>query len=112
MVAAPLSTVDVKVDLPSSTAQASPRPDKHLFLSVKADLSLLLGETQIDRQSLAPALDEASQHDTERRVFLRADQTVAYGDLMDVMNALRRAGYLKVGLVAQEMAPAPTGPTP
>ena len=99
MVAAPLATVDVVVDLPASTARPQPRPDKPMFLTLKADLSLALGETPVAREQLADVLDRESGGDHEQRVFLRADKTVAYGDLMDVMNALRGAGYLKLALV-------------
>src|SRR3978361_217228 len=60
MVAAPLATVDVKVDLPPSNAVALPRPDKPVFLTLRADLSLLVGETQVDRDQLKAALDAAS----------------------------------------------------
>ena len=54
MVAAPLSTVDVNVDLPASTAQPAPRPDKPLFLTLKTDLSLVLGEAPVKREVSAP----------------------------------------------------------
>jgi biopolymer transport protein ExbD len=99
MVAAPLATVDVPVDLPVSTAQRQPKPDKPLYLTVKADLGLTLGETDVAREALGPALDAATGADKDKRVFLRAAKTVDYGALMDVMNALRAAGYLKVALV-------------
>ena len=107
MVAAPLATVDVPVDLPSSTATPQPRPDKPLFLTVKADLSLALGDAPVAREALGGALDAASGTNREQRVFLRADRSVDYGALMDVMNALRKAGYLKVALVGLETAAAP-----
>ena len=106
MVAAPLATVDVAVDLPTSTAQPQPRPDKPLFLSVKSDLTLDLGEQPVPRENLAAALDGATGSDHDQRIFLRADKAVSYGDLMDVMNALRNAGYLKVALVGLDGAPA------
>ena len=106
MVAAPLATVDVPVDLPSSTARQQPRPDKPIFLTVKADLTLSLGNHPVPRDSLAAELDRASGNDKEQRVFLRADRTVHYGDLMEAMNALRGAGYLKIALVGIEAAPA------
>jgi TonB system transport protein ExbD (group 1) len=109
MVAAPLATVDVAVDLPTSTAQPQPRPDKPVFLSVKADLSLDLGETPVPRDALTSALDRTTNGDHEQRIFLRADKAVSYGDLMEVMNALRNAGYLKVALVGLEGAPAANG---
>jgi biopolymer transport protein ExbD len=99
MVAAPLATVDVSVDLPASTAQEQPRPDKPIFLTVKPDLSLTLGDDVVARGNLAAALDAATQANHDQRIFLRADKTVSYGDVMGVMNLLRDTGYLKVALV-------------
>ena len=105
MVAAPLSTVDVAVDLPASTAAPQPRPDKPLFLSVQKDLQLSLGDDAVPREELAAALDKATKGDKLARIFLRADQSVEYGALMEVMNLLRAAGYLKVALVGLESMP-------
>jgi len=102
MIAAPLATVDISVDLPASTAQQQSRPDRPLFLTLKSDLSLAVGDSPVARASLAPALDEASGGDKSQRVFLRADKAVSYGDLTQVMNLLRAAGYLKMALVALE----------
>ena len=102
MVAAPLSTVDVPVDLPASTAKPQPRPDKPVLLSVGADLSLALGDTPVTREALAGALDAMTRNDRDSRIFLRADRSVDYGELMEVMNRLRAAGYLKVALVGLE----------
>jgi biopolymer transport protein ExbD len=107
MVAAPLATVDIAVNLPASTAQPQPRPDKPLFLTVKPDLSLALGDESIARAALAGRLDQASNNTRDTPVFLRADKTVSYGDVMEVMNLLRAAGYLKVALVALDKAPTP-----
>ena len=101
MVAAPLSTVDGAVELPVSTAKPQPRPDKPLFLTVKADLSLAVGEEAVPRTQVGDALDRATNTDRLKRVFLRADKTV---ELMRVMNLLRAAGYLKVALVGLEGA--------
>lgn len=102
MVAAPLATVDIKVDLPASTAKPAPRPEKPLFLSVKADQSIYLGDDKIDRAQLGPVLDARTKGKKDTTIFFQADKSVDYGDLMDVMNALRGAGYLKVGLVGLE----------
>lgn len=102
MVAAPLSTVDVPVDLPVSNAQTQPRPDKPVFLTVKQDLSLALGNDTIARDQLQATLDRQTNRDREQRVFLRADGAVAYRELMEVMNRLRQAGYLKIALVGIE----------
>ncbi|MGE0746453.1 MAG: TonB system transport protein ExbD [Rhodospirillales bacterium] len=102
MVAAPLATVDVPVDLPASTARPQPRPDKPLFLTVKADLALAVGDNIVAREALAAAVNADTGGDKDRRIFMRADRSVAYGDLMEVMNLLRAAGYLKVALVGME----------
>lgn len=102
MVAAPLATVDVPVELPASTAEASARERDPIYLTLGADLSLRLDDDPVAAQALQPALDRRSGGDRERRVFLRADRTVAYAELMRTMDALRAAGYLKVALVAVE----------
>jgi biopolymer transport protein ExbD len=110
MVAAPLSTVDVPVDLPVARAKAEPRPDKPIYLTVKADLSLAIGNDAVAGGALAGTLDAATKADRQQRIFLRADKSVPYGELMRVMNLLRAAGYLKVALVGLEEAPAPAPP--
>jgi biopolymer transport protein ExbD len=102
MVAAPLSTVDVAVDLPVSNAQPQPRPDKPVFLTVKQDLTLSLGNDPVAREGLGAALDGVTGTNRDQRIFLRADGTVAYRELMEVMNLLRRSGYLKIALVGAE----------
>lgn len=102
MVAAPLATVDIKVDLPSSAAEPAPRPDKPLYLTVKADKTLAVGEETVSGDALADALDAAAGGNRETRVFLRADKSVDYATLMEVMDGLRAAGYLKVALVGLE----------
>jgi biopolymer transport protein ExbD len=106
MVAAPLATVDVPVNLPSSNAQPEQRPDKPIYLTVKADLSLAIGDDTITRDELAGALDTATGGNKDQRIFLRADRAVPYGDVMRVMNELRAARYLKVALVGLEMREA------
>jgi biopolymer transport protein ExbD len=112
MVAAPLSTVDVAVDLPASNAQAQPRPNEPLFLTVKDDLTLALGNDPVPRDMLKSTLDGKTNGNADERVFLRADKTVDYGDLMEVMNLLRNAGYLKIALVGLEAAPSAGGAMP
>jgi TonB system transport protein ExbD (group 1) len=103
MVAAPLATVDIAVDLPSSSAEPQRKPDKPVYLTVKPDLSLALGDDMVAREALAGALDAATASNKDERIFLRADRVVSYGDVMEVMDALRAAGYLKVALVGLEI---------
>ena len=88
-------------------APSQPRPVTPVFLTLRADLSLLLGEAPVERTALRAALESATSADHEQRIFLRADKAVAYGDLMATMNALRAAGYLKVALVGLEQPDAP-----
>jgi biopolymer transport protein ExbD len=106
MVAAPLATVDIPVDLPSSNAQPQQRPSKPVYLTVKADGSLAIGDDAVPRDALADVLATATQGNKEERIFVRGDRAVPYGDVMQVMNDLRGAGYLKIALVGLEMREA------
>src|SRR5216684_3806677 len=110
MVAAPLSTVELPVDLPSSTASPQKKPDKPLYVTIKPDLSVAIGETAVKRVDLVRSLDTTGEPDHDRRVFLRADRGVPYGELMDVLEILRSGGYAKVALVELEAAPATPSP--
>jgi len=108
MIAAPLATVDLTVNLPAASAEASPQSDKPLILTLKADLAVTLGNDAVARGALAAALDAATGGDKSERVYLRADKSVPYGELMALMNELRAAGYLQVALVgleAEKLAP-------
>ncbi|MCQ1776714.1 TonB system transport protein ExbD [Neorhizobium galegae] len=112
MVAAPLATVDVNVDLPASTAKPAERPEEPLYLTVKEDLSLNIGNDAVQREQLAATLDRVTEGKKDTRVFLRADKAVDYGQFMEIMNLLRDSGYLKIALVGLETLPAPAAPAP
>jgi len=111
MVAAPLATVDIDIDLPASTAQPKERPDEPVYLTLKSDLALHVGNDPIQRENLTAALDRYTEGDKEARIFLRADEAVAYRELMAVMNLLRKAGYLKIALVGLEVLPEASAAT-
>ena len=102
MIAAPLATVDVAVDLPTSNVEPQNRPDKPVFLTLKPDLTLAIGDEPVAREQLAAALDTATNRNHDERIFLRADRVVNYGAVMEIMNVLRGAGYLKIALVGLE----------
>ncbi|MBA7465760.1 MAG: TonB system transport protein ExbD [Bradyrhizobium icense] len=107
MVAAPLATVDLPIDLPTSSAVAQKKPDKPTYVSIKPDLTVAIGENPVKRAELVSALDAAPDGSKDRFIFLRADKAVPYGDLMDVLEILRAGGYTKLKLVALEVvAPA------
>ncbi|MDQ8029737.1 MAG: biopolymer transporter ExbD, partial [Brevundimonas sp.] len=79
------------VDLPASTAQPAERPDEPLYLTVKDDLGLSLGNETIARDQLAAALERITEGNKDTRIFLRADKAIEYGQFMEVMNMLRTA---------------------
>ncbi len=102
MVAAPLATVDIGVNLPASTAPEQPRPDKPVFVTIKPDGTIAVGDVTASRDELATALDAATGAHKDETIFIRGDKALGYGDLMEVMNVLRGAGYLKLALVGLE----------
>ena len=105
MVAAPLATVDIAVDLPSSNAELQQKPDKPIHLTIMPDVTPAIGDSPIARDQLASALDSATGGNKDDRIFLRADRSVPC-DVMAVMNELRAARYLKVALVGLEIRQA------
>jgi biopolymer transport protein ExbD len=119
MVAAPLSTVDLPIDLPSSTATPQKKPDKPTYVSIKPDLAVAVGENPVKRVDLVRTLDAMADSSKDRAIFLRSDRAVPYGELMDVLEILRAGGYTKIKLVALEGVPnadaspsAPATPKP
>jgi biopolymer transport protein ExbD len=106
MVAAPLATVDIGVNLPASTAPEQPRPDKPVFVTVKPDGGIAVGESIVSHEQLSAALDSATSNHKDQTIFVRADKSLTYGQLMEVMNGLRDAGYLKLALVGLEAIPS------
>lgn len=108
MVAAPLSTVDLPVDLPSSSITAQRKPDKPTFVSIKPGIGIAIGEQIVSRKDLIRTLDAADAN-KDRIIYVRADKLVHYGELMEVLEQLRNGGYGKVRLVALEQGPGSGG---
>jgi biopolymer transport protein ExbD len=104
MVAAPLSTVDVPVTLPTSSAAPAERVADPLWLTVTAEGAWSLGDVAVAREGLAAALEAASDGDRGRAVLIRGDAALPYAEVMAVLDALRDAGWMKVALVAKEAA--------
>jgi biopolymer transport protein ExbD len=102
MVAAPLSTVDLPVDLPSSSATPQKKPDKPTYVSIKPDLALAIADNPVKRSDLVRSLDSMADVGKDRFIFLRADRSVPYGEMMAVLELLRAGGYSKIKLVALE----------
>ena len=114
MVAAPLSPVDLPIDLPSSSATPQKKPDKPTYVSIKPDLALAIGENTVRRVDLVRTLDAlpdaGKESGKDRPIFLRADRAVPYGELMNVLEILRTGGYSKIKLVALEAVADPAAP--
>ena len=105
MVAAPLSTVDLPIDLPTSTSTPQKKPDKPTYVSIKPDLAVAIGETPVKRVDLVRTLDGMAEASKDKFIFLRADRAVPYGELMSILEILRGGGYTHIKLVALEGVP-------
>ncbi|WP_174866079.1 TonB system transport protein ExbD [Pectobacterium polaris] len=106
MVAAPLSTVNIPIDLPSTTSSSPPTEKEPLTISLKAQGTIYIRDTEVSPAQFATSLEAITQGNKDTRVFLRADKEVDYAALMKLMDLLRDAGYAKVALIGLE---APRG---
>ena len=99
MVSAPLLTVGVEVDLPDTEARAMTTSEEPLAITIQADGRLFLMETEIGFDELGPRLNAIAGAGSEARVYIRADDGVAYGRVMEVMARVSAQGYTNIGLV-------------
>ncbi|WP_299929602.1 protein TolR [uncultured Pelagimonas sp.] len=113
MVAAPLLTVGVPVELPKTAAQALPQEtEEPLTVSIAADGTVLIQSTEISREDLIPRLRAIAAERSDDRVYLRADGVVPYEDVAQIMGALNAGGFSSIGLVTDVGGPALNGPAP
>jgi biopolymer transport protein TolR len=98
MVAAPLMTVSVPVDLPKASAQPTPSPVEPTYITVQADKTVYLGEEKMAVEQLLEKLAATSKEGKDERLMVRADTALTYGNVMEVLGLLNGAGYTKVGL--------------
>ena len=112
MVAAPLMTVGVPVDLPKTTAQPLNQESEPLTITVNTEGKIFLQETELPLDGLVPRLQaimrEQPQGAPERRIFVRGDKAISYGRVMEVMGTIAGAGFTRVALLAEQ----PGGPRP
>ena len=104
MVAAPLMTVGVPLQLPKSAAAKVAEPKEPLVVSIDKDGKVFLGEEELSEDDVLPRLEALATDDDEQVVLVRGDKTISYGRLMEVMGEVSNAGFKKVSLIA-EMAP-------
>src|SRR5215468_8559367 len=99
MVAAPLLTVGVPIELPETRAKPLQGDNEPLTVSVKQDGRLFLQNSEVGLDTLTPKLVAIAKNGYGERIFVRADKAVGYGDVMRVMGELNRAGFRRIGLV-------------
>lgn len=105
MITAPLLSAGVPIDLPRSDAKAITAEDnKPLEINITKTNEIYVGETKVDRDKLASLLTAMTEDDPERRIFIRADQSLGYGDVMAVLGTLNKAGFRKVALMSESGA--------
>jgi biopolymer transport protein ExbD/biopolymer transport protein TolR len=104
MVAAPLATVSVKVDLPPAVAVPSPNPPKPIYITIQKDGSLHIGDFPTDLDSMGEDLHKqiGTRDPTKERIYIRADKETIYGDFMGVMNKLQDNGFYSVALIGTD----------
>ena len=101
MVTAPLLTAGVPIDLPDSQAKAIQEEDnKPLEVSIDGDGQIFVGEQEVTRERLVNLLTSITGDNQERRIFIRADQDLDYGDVMGVLGDINGAGFRKVALIS------------
>jgi biopolymer transport protein TolR len=98
MVAAPLMTVSVPVDLPKASATPTPVPAEPTYITVQADKTVFLGDQKISVADLLVQLEGKAKDGKDERLMVRADTKLTYGAVMEVLGLLNGAGYTKVGL--------------
>ena len=101
MVTAPLLTVGVEVDLPKTRSSVLQGEDEPLAVSIDAQGQIYIQDTMVELDGLIPRLDAITGRNPSVRIFMRADQTVSYGQVMQVMGQINRAGYRKVALLTK-----------
>ena len=106
MITAPLLTVGVPVDLPRATAPSLRGSDEPLAITIDAKGRIFLMETEIKAEELVPRLTAITRGAPDRRIFVRGDQSIAYGRVMEVMGMVSAAGFTRAALVARDQ-PAP-----
>ena len=108
MITAPLLTAGVPVDLPKAEAKAIKDEDnKPLEITLTPQGGIFIGETEVKRDRLVNLMSAMTNNDPERRIFLRADQELSYGQVMDILGALNGAGFRKVALITEPAAKKP-----
>lgn len=102
MVAAPLLTAGVPIDLPDSKAKAiSDEDNKPLEVSINKNGKIYVGETEVTEERIVTILTSMTEDNPERRIYIRADQGLDYGKVMRILGTINGAGFNKVALISE-----------
>ncbi|WP_424811160.1 protein TolR [Roseococcus sp. YIM B11640] len=116
MVAAPMMTSGVPVDLPKTTAQPLNQEQEPLTISVNTEGRIFLQETEVPLEGLVEQLQAIARNQPagqpERRIFVRGDRGISYGRVMEVMGTISAGGFTRVALLAEQAGPAARPATP
>jgi biopolymer transport protein TolR len=107
MVAAPLMTVGVPIDLPKTQAKQLNTEQKPITVSVNNEGLVFVGDTPVEVANVVSAVTAAAANGTEDRIYVRGDSTASYGTVMQVMGALSGAGFTKIGLLTDQAQKQP-----
>lgn len=102
MVAAPLLTVGVPIDLPESQAKSLNTESKPITVSVTSEGDVYVGENKVDPADLITTIEAQAPNGTEERIYVRGDTVADYGSVMKIMGQLSGAGYTKIGLITEQ----------
>jgi biopolymer transport protein ExbD len=114
MVTAPLLVAGVPVELPKNSAQRISQPNKPVIVTLTADARLFIRDEQVDAGSLLPRLSALRQGEGDAVIYLRADRTIPYGSVMELLGRLSASGYQRISLLsqAQDAKASPQPPLP
>ena len=104
MVAAPLASVSIKVALPTAVAKPSPTPPKPVYLTIRKDGSIFIGDFSTSLDTLPDDLKKAvgTRDPARERIYIRSDKDTEYGDFLGLMNKLQDNGFYSVALVGED----------
>ncbi len=100
MVAAPLLTVGVAVDLPETSAQPIVDQGEPLTVTISGDGTIYVQETVVEIDALVPRLEAIASAGYDQRIYIRGDEARSYGEVMQVMGRINAAGFRRIGLVS------------
>jgi biopolymer transport protein TolR len=109
MITAPMITSGVNVNLPQASATPVQSDSTPITITVNAQNQIFLQNSQVELANLVSTLQQISQNNQDRRIFVRGDQSVTYGDMLQVMATITQGGFTKVALLAQQPGTAAPG---